>query len=300
MGLLLGASFALSASAEPKAEADKSKAAKPESAAHPAAAAHKAGVPGAAAPAADIKAKAGAQPTPAAAAASAKDKDKENKGKADKADMKADKADMKADKAELKADKAELKADKKADRAELKADKADNADKDSNEHGEHGDKHPGAKHGKQGHFMSAMAKLRERYKDGSLKKDELKKELEALRADRKERREQHRAALKERWGNSLAASAVLAELKHHERRMAHLNRMLLLAETERKGKAKDKLVERIEKLKSHENERHERKMSQLQSTSARGEKALNVPASATTAVAAPATEKAAVQTGDQK
>jgi hypothetical protein len=184
----------------------------------------------------------------------------------------------------------------KADKADMKADKAD---MDS---AEHGDKHPGAKHGKHGHFMSAMAKLRDRYKDGSLKKEDLKKELQALRADRKQRRDEHRAALKERWGNSLAAPPVLAELKHHERRMAHLNRMLLVTETERKGQAKDKLVERIEKLKSQENERHERKMSQLQSTSARAEKAINVPASTTPPGAAPAVpgEKAAVQTGDQK
>jgi hypothetical protein len=80
--------------------------------------------------------------------------------------------------------------------------------------------------------------------------------------------------------------------------MAHLNRMLLLAETERKGQAKDKLVERIEKLKSQEDERHERKMSQLQTTSARSEKALNVPASTTPA--ADPTGKAAVETGAQK
>jgi hypothetical protein len=270
IGLLLGAFFALSASAEPKAEADKGgKPAKPE-----AAAASKAAGPGT--PAANMKAKpTGAPPsTPAHA--------KDSHDKADK----SDKAELKAD---MKAEKAELKADMKADKADMKADK---------ESAEHGDKHPGAGHGQHGKFKSAMAKLRDRYKDGSLKKDELKKELEALKADRKQRREQHREALKARWGNSLAAPAVREELRHHERRMAHLNRMLLLAETERKGQAKDKLVERIEKLKSQEDERHERKMSQLQTTSARSEKALNVPASTTPA--ADPTGKAAVETGAQK
>jgi hypothetical protein len=269
MGLLLGATFALSASADPKAEADKAgKPAKPE-----ASAASKAAGP--ATPAANPKEKpAGATPA------------------ATKAELKADKAELKAD---MKADKAELKADMRADKAELKADMK--ADKDSPGHD---GKHPGAGHARHGHFKSAMAKLRDRYKDGSLKKDELKKELEALKADRKQRREQHREALKVRWGNSLAAPAVREELKHHERRMAHLNRMLLVAETERKGQAKDKLVERIEKLRDQENERHERKMSQLQSTAAHSEKGINVPASTTTTPAAAPPGKAAVETGAKK
>jgi hypothetical protein len=131
-----------------------------------------------------------------------------------------------------------------------------------------------------------VSELRDKYKSGSLKKDELDKELRALKESRKERRTEHQRAIKERWGNSLAAPAAREELTHHERRMAKLNRLLLLAEAERKGAAKDKLVTRIEKLIAHENERHERKMSQIEATP-RGQGSLNAPASTSPTMKAP-------------
>lgn len=144
-------------------------------------------------------------------------------------------------------------------------------------------------------FKSAVAELRERQAQGKLSKDELKKELAALRETRKARRTQHGEALKARWGNHLAKPAMQQELRHHERRMAQLERMSLLAETERKGAAKDKLVARIQKLTDLENERHERKMKVLQVHAG-----TTLPAAAVeegsapgkTAAATPATEKA--------
>jgi hypothetical protein len=111
-----------------------------------------------------------------------------------------------------------------------------------------------------------VRELRDRFKSGTLSKQELATALRALNDDRKARRHHHREGLRQRWGKRLALPAATAELRHHERRMAHLNRMLLLAETERQGKAKDELVARIEKLSELENRRHERKMSQLEVT----------------------------------
>ncbi len=135
----------------------------------------------------------------------------------------------------------------------------------------HGKDDPGApgvegghRHGRGKHFGSAVRNLRDRFKEGKLSKDELKAQLEALNDDRKQRRERHREQLKERWGQRLAAPAAAAELRHHSRRMAHLNRMLLVTETEKKGADKDKLVARIEKLTELENQRHERKMNQIE------------------------------------
>ena len=113
-------------------------------------------------------------------------------------------------------------------------------------------------------FKSAVVALRERHAQGKLDKDELKSELAALRETRGERRRKHGEALKARWGNQLAQPSAQEELRHHERRMASLERLSLLAETERSGPDKEKLVARIAKLTAKENERHERKMTQLQ------------------------------------
>jgi hypothetical protein len=133
-------------------------------------------------------------------------------------------------------------------------------------HGKDDPDAPGGKagHGHGKHFGSAVRDLRDRFKEGKLSKDELKAQLKALNDDRKQRRERHRKQLEERWGQRLAAPAAAAELRHHSRRMAHLNRMLLVAETEKKGADKDKLVARIEKLTELETQRHERKMNQIE------------------------------------
>jgi hypothetical protein len=283
-GVLLSAAFSLSASAEPKTEAAKAGKATPP--------------PQATAAGLDKQEKVKSDKPQVSA--------EKAEGKADKAEAKADKAVAKADKAEAKADKAEAKAEAKADKAEAKAEaRAERAENEADvKHpavGHEGHGEGGAHHHGRGKFKSAVSELREKYKSGSLKKDELDKELRALKESRKERRAEHQRAIKERWGNSLAAPAARQELAHHERTMAKLNRLLLLAEAERKGKAKDKLVERIEKLIAHENERHERKMSQLDATP-RAQGALNAPASTSATMKASAEMPAgqAVKTGGEK
>jgi hypothetical protein len=139
------------------------------------------------------------------------------------------------------------KADKEADKGE-KADKGD------------------AKPGMRPH--SELRELRDELKQGKLKKPELDARLSKLRESNKERRDNHRAALKARWGEKLAKPDAQNELAVHEKRMAKLNRLLLLAQTERTGKDADKLGERIEKLIDLENSRHEKRMTQLTSTTA--------------------------------
>lgn len=139
-------------------------------------------------------------------------------------------------------------------------------------------------------FKSKVAELRERSAQGQLSPAELKKELAALRASRDERRREHREALRARWGNKLAQPAAQEELHHHERRMARLERMALLAQNEPKGAKKDALVARIEKLTTRENERHERKMGQLEANAKTAGAAEPKPEKQ--AVAEPVTEKA--------
>jgi hypothetical protein len=171
-----------------------------------------------------------------------------NAKQADKVEKAKDKAEARADKAEAKADKAEAKADKAVERAEKASEK---------------DQQPGARGAA---FRNEIRDLREELKTGKVKKEQVKDRLAKLEETRKEREQRHREALKERWGDRLAEPAVVQELQHHERRMAMLDRMLLLTETERTGKDREKLVQRVEKLIEKENSRHEKKMTELKTS----------------------------------
>jgi hypothetical protein len=112
---------------------------------------------------------------------------------------------------------------------------------------------------------SELRALRDELKAGKLKKADLETRLSKLRENSKERRDNHRAALKARWGEHLAKADTQNELAVHERRMAKLNRLLLLAQTERTGKDAEKLSERVEKLIELETTRHEKRMAQITS-----------------------------------
>jgi len=122
------------------------------------------------------------------------------------------------------------------------------------------------RHGGRPH--SELRELRDQLKAGKLKKADLEAHLKKLQESNKERRDNHRAALKARWGEHLAKADTQNELSVHERRMAKLNRLLLLAQSERTGKEAEKLTERIEKLIDLENARHEKRMTQITSKAA--------------------------------
>lgn len=124
--------------------------------------------------------------------------------------------------------------------------------------GEHG-KGPDGR----GDFKRAWRELHEELKSGKLKKDEVKAKLAELQETSEERAKAHRRELSERWGYALASPAVREELKLHARRVAFLNRAMVLAESEPKDKAKR--TERITKLLDKENERHERAMGRFKS-----------------------------------
>jgi hypothetical protein len=147
-------------------------------------------------------------------------------------------------------------------------------------------------------FHGAMRQLREDLKTGKLKKEELKDKLAKLRESASERSKEHRQELGKRWGSALAAPAAREELKHHARRMAFLDRAMLLAQTEAKDKDKDKLIERISKLIDKEEERHDRAMERFKATpTTPGASASAAPAAAS---AAPAAAPAASAEGAAK
>jgi len=170
--------------------------------------------------------------------------------------LKADNAAARAAKADAKAEKSDSKEN--APGAERKP--HDHADPSKGD-GEHG---RGSMHGAHPYGHGGFRKLGEDFRQGRVKKAELKDRLAAMRETKKDRRRDHQKALESRWGATLAHPACREELRHHARREAFLGRALFLAQTE-VTKDKEKVVERIEKLIAKEDERHARAMERLKS-----------------------------------
>lgn len=173
----------------------------------------------------------------------------------------------------------------------------DKGDKDA-EKGKDGDKDKD-RAGGPGHH--GMRELFDELKQGKLKKGELKDRLGELKEHRDDRAKEHREALKARFGAALATPAAKEELEHHARRMARLDRALVLAETE-VTKDKDKLKDRIQKLIDKENTRHEAAMERFKSagTPNAGAAAAAAPGTPTPGTpAAPAAAVAVEKTGDK-
>jgi hypothetical protein len=122
--------------------------------------------------------------------------------------------------------------------------------------------------GSKAHFHGALRQLRDEIKEGKVKKDEVKTRLMDLAKDRDARRQAHREAIRARWGQKLSNKDALQEVRQHERRMALLNRIALLAETEKSGQAQAKVLERVDKLIELENARHDKAMAKLQPSTA--------------------------------
>jgi hypothetical protein len=92
---------------------------------------------------------------------------------------------------------------------------------------------------------------------------ELKQKLSAFEALRSERRREQRARLHSRYGTAVTRPEVKSELEHHARRLARLQRMEVVAATEREGKAKQTLLDRIQNLRTLEETRHRKVMQEL-------------------------------------
>ncbi|HYQ04463.1 MAG TPA: hypothetical protein VER96_37575 [Polyangiaceae bacterium] len=136
-------------------------------------------------------------------------------------------------------------------------------------------------------YKNAWRDLYQDLKDGKIKKEDLKAKVAQLQETRTERRKEHREDVGKRWGSTLAKPSARDELKLHARRMAMLNRALVLAQEDTKPD-KDKTIDRISKLIDKENARHEKAMTHIQSEPA---------AAATAAASAPAPSAANVASG---
>jgi len=132
---------------------------------------------------------------------------------------------------------------------------------ESGARGAHGERSPG-------HFRGMGAELRKKFREGKPNAAELKKSIEQWRAARDDRRRERQQALAARWGTALGQPNVANELTVHARRMAHLQRMEEVVAVEKTGAARQKLLDRVEKLRELENQRHERALSRLASRDA--------------------------------
>jgi hypothetical protein len=127
--------------------------------------------------------------------------------------------------------------------------------------------------------------LRERFRDKKAKPEELKKKFEEWHASRDERRREHQHGLMAHWGPAVAKPDVMAELKTHARRLAWISRMEEIAATEKSGDDRQHRLDRLEKMREHENKRHDRVMQQA--TTSAGAAASAAPASSVAPAAAP-------------
>jgi len=134
-------------------------------------------------------------------------------------------------------------------------------DADLGARGAHGERSPG-------HFRGLGAELRKKFREGKPNQAELKKSIEEWRAARDERRRERQQALAARWGSALGQPSVENELTLHARRMAHLQRMEEVIATEKTGAARQKLLDRVDKLRERENERHDNALKRLASRGA--------------------------------
>ena len=139
-------------------------------------------------------------------------------------------------------------------------------------------------------YRNAVHELYQELKDGKLKKDELKAKLAQLKETRSERQKEHREEVGKRWGATLALPPARDELTLHARRMAFLNRALVLVQDDTKPD-KQKTIDRISKLIEKENARHDQAMARIQAQPA---------AAATAAPTAPAAPAASVPSGGSK
>jgi hypothetical protein len=153
------------------------------------------------------------------------------KNREEAAAKKEEKAEEKTEKAEEKAEKAEEKAEEKTEKAAEKvAVKA-----------------------------KETAKVEEKTADLGALGEKIRARVQERRKTRDARRAKSRDQLKGRWKALLDSAQARAELRRHARRMARLEYIKELAESENKTK----VVERADKLLTMETGRHERRMAEI-------------------------------------
>jgi hypothetical protein len=113
------------------------------------------------------------------------------------------------------------------------------------------------------HWQRFDAELHAKLREKKPKLDELKKKLAERHVSREARQLEARGLLVRRWGSTLAKPDAQAELKLNALRLAQLERLEELAATERIGTQRSELLEKVQKLRERENDRHARSMQAI-------------------------------------
>lgn len=110
---------------------------------------------------------------------------------------------------------------------------------------------------------SVYEKLRDEFKAGKISKEDFKAKVAKLHDSIAERRKIEAAQNKQEWGELVERIEVHTEMQDHARRIAYLDRALVVAETEVKDAEQAKLVARINALRDKENARHQAAMEKF-------------------------------------
>jgi hypothetical protein len=110
--------------------------------------------------------------------------------------------------------------------------------------------------------------MRQKLRDKKFDPEQFKKQVAEWKESREKRREEQRQALIARWGAAVTKPTVADELRLHAKRLARLQRFEELIATEKQGDARTRMLDRVQKMREKEEQRHERAMQRLQNEAA--------------------------------
>lgn len=120
---------------------------------------------------------------------------------------------------------------------------------------------PGEHGGLRFHMMTP--EMREKMREKKFDPEQFKKQVAEWKESREKRREEQRKALIQRWGAAVAKPTVADELRLHAKRLARLQRFEELIATDKQGDARTRMLDRVQKMREQEDQRHERAMQRL-------------------------------------
>ncbi len=145
---------------------------------------------------------------------------------------------------------------------------------------------PGEHGGPRFHMMTP--EMRQKLRDKKFDPEQFKKQVAEWKESREKRREEQRQALIARWGAAVNKPTVADELRLHAKRLARLQRFEELIATEKQGDVRTRMLDRVQKMREKEEQRHESAMQRLGNQAAAPSNSAVAPA-ATAPSPAPAT-----------
>jgi hypothetical protein len=115
-------------------------------------------------------------------------------------------------------------------------------------------------------YRSQVEKLHEQLSAGKITREQFKEEVIKLHASYGARAKEEGDEIKKRWGALLKRPDVHKELADHARRVAYLDRAVVVTEQEVSEPPRAQVLARIKELRNKETVRHEAAMKQFASS----------------------------------